>query len=550
MRHLLLSFFIIFCSIALHAQPTIGLIAHNAGSLDDGYVLFAPIGSTNTYLVDKCGNLIHTWPSTYRPGQSCYLLPDGSLLRTGNTNNTIFTSGGKGGIIEKIDWDGNVIWSYSISSAIECQHHDIKPMPNGNILVIAWEAKNANQAIINGRNPDLIGTTVWSEQILEIEPVGTDDGNIVWEWHLWDHLVQDFDSTKLNFDVVNTNPQLININYEASATNADWIHLNSIDYNEELDQILLSTHAMNEIWIIDHSTTTTEAAANTGGNAGKGGDILYRWGNPMAYNTGTTQNFFGQHNARWIESGFPNENQIMVFNNGNQRPGGNYSSVEIINPPISGFNYETALPYGPAAQTWIYNDGNIYNLFAQNISGAQPLSNGNILFTDGPKGTFIEINSSGTTLWEYVNPIGTMGNVINQGALPTQNQVFRSSFYPSNFIGFDNLTLTAGPTIEATNTVTSACVLVSDIAETAFVAPIEIYPNPTDDHFVISTTNSLESDLQVTIFDALGKSVLQTNIQKGAKNSTISTKMLNPGSYWVRITAQSQVSTTKVVVLR
>jgi hypothetical protein len=29
------------------------------------------------------------------------ILPDGSLLRPGNTNNTIFNAGGKGGVIEK-----------------------------------------------------------------------------------------------------------------------------------------------------------------------------------------------------------------------------------------------------------------------------------------------------------------------------------------------------------------------------------------------------------------------------------------------------------------
>ena len=191
---------------------TVGLLQHTAQSLDDGYVLFAPIGSTTTYMVDKCGRSVKTWNSTYKPGQSVYILNDGTLLRTGNANNTTFTAGGKGGIIEKIDWNGNVTWTYTLSDATKCQHHDIKALPNGNILVIAWESKTNTAAIAQGRNPALVPATLWSEQILEIQPVGASGGNIVWEWHLFDHLIQDFDNTKPNFGMISTNPQLINLN--------------------------------------------------------------------------------------------------------------------------------------------------------------------------------------------------------------------------------------------------------------------------------------------------------------------------------------------------
>ena len=229
----------LFLNFQLAAQ-TVGLMQHSAGTLVDGYMLFAPISSTSTYLIDKCGKQVKSWTSTYRPGQSVYILPDGTLLRSGNTNNTTFNAGGKGGIIQKIDWNGNVTWNYTISSTLECQHHDIKALPNGNILAIVWESKTNTEAISQGRNPALVPSTVWSEKIIEIEPTGLTTGNIVWEWHLWDHLIQDFDATKPNFGTIATNPQLINLNYNASATNSDWIHLNSVDYNPTLDQIILS----------------------------------------------------------------------------------------------------------------------------------------------------------------------------------------------------------------------------------------------------------------------------------------------------------------------
>ncbi len=490
------------------AAQTVGLIQHDAGTLDDGYLLFAPISSTNTYLIDKCGKQVKSWSSTYRPGQSVYILPDGTLLRSGNANNSTFNAGGKGGVIQKIDWDGKVTWDYSISSTLECQHHDIKALPNGNVLAIVWESKSNTEAISQGRNPALVPTTLWSEKIIEIQPTGLTTGNIVWEWHLWDHLVQDFDNTKPNYGNVSNNPQLINLNYESSATNADWIHLNSIDYNPALNQIVLSSHAFNEVWIIDHSSTTAEAASHLGGNSNKGGDILYRWGNPQAYGngTGSNQKLFGQHNAYWIEEGFPFENQLMIFNNGNGRTGSNYTTVEIINPPVSGYNYTSSLPYGPSTVSWIYNDGNPNSIYAQNISGAQQLSNGNVLLCEGPSGTFREVNFSGSTVWKYINPINNAG-IINQGTNPTQNIVFRCSFYPSNYGGFTGKNLEAGNTIESSNAASEACNLSVGINDRQNDNLITVYPNPADESIVIELEELNSEEINYELFDAHGKSI-------------------------------------------
>ncbi|MBP8157568.1 MAG: aryl-sulfate sulfotransferase [Flavobacterium sp.] len=542
--------YLIFCLaiISESLAQTIGLIQHDSGTLDDGYVLFAPINSNTTYLIDKCGKQVKTWNSAYRPGQSVYLLDDGTLLRTGNANNTTFNSGGKGGIIEKIDWNGNVTWSYTISDATKCQHHDVKALPNGNILVIAWELKTNTQAIALGRNPSLVPATLWSEQIFEIQPIGTNGGNIVWEWHLWDHLVQEYDNTKPNYATVANNPQLLNINYNANANNSDWIHLNSIDYNETLDQIILSSHNTNEVWIIDHSTTSAQAASHNGGNSGKGGDILYRWGNPQAYGNGTLadKKFFGQHNARWIEDGFPFANQIMVYNNGNGRTGGNYTTVEIINPPLNGFNYTDTLPYLPSSTSWIYNAGNPNNYYAQNISGAQPLSNGNVLLCNGPSGTFTEINSSGTTVWKYINPVNLSG-VMAQGTNPTQNTVFRASFYADDFIGFSGHTLTAGNTIENTNTVSAGCNLTLATAENHTVETIVVYPNPAQESLTIQT-NSFTDSRTVSLIDELGRIIHSDYIPQGNTSHAIDLSRVNNGIYFVKIATASETKTFKIIV--
>src|SRR6185503_9554519 len=132
----------------------------------DGYILFAPALSDTTYLVDKCGKRIHQWKSEYRPGLSTYLLNDGTLLRCGNINNINFLGGGQGGILEKLDWSSNVIWSYQLSDITQCQHHDAIQLPNGNIVAIAWEVHTQMDALNNGRVN--VGSMMWSEKIVEI----------------------------------------------------------------------------------------------------------------------------------------------------------------------------------------------------------------------------------------------------------------------------------------------------------------------------------------------------------------------------------------------
>ncbi|MDX1410502.1 MAG: aryl-sulfate sulfotransferase, partial [Saprospiraceae bacterium] len=331
---------------------TIGVFLNTPESID-GYTLFAPSSTSETFLIDNCGHLINQWESNYWPGQSAYLLPGGDLLRTGRIN-SVFNSGGTGGRIERFSWEGELEWAYEYSSAQFHQHHDIEPMPNGNVLILAWELISREEAIAMGRNPMDVGANgLWPEHIVEVQPSGTSGATIVWEWHLKDHLIQDFDSTRANFGVIADDPGRIDINYISQSPGADWIHANAIDYNPVRDQIVISSRTFSEIWVIDHSTTTAESAADAGGNAGNGGRILYRWGNPQTYRRGdpADQKFFGQHDARWVDNG-----SIMVFNNGFGRPGPDYSQVDVIVPPWDDTSWTYSLegpePYGPDSLAW------------------------------------------------------------------------------------------------------------------------------------------------------------------------------------------------------
>ncbi|MDP6582914.1 MAG: aryl-sulfate sulfotransferase, partial [Vicinamibacterales bacterium] len=195
------------------------------------------------------------------------------------------------------------------------------------------------EAVAAGRNPATVGNVLRPDHVIEVQQTGPVTGSIVWEWHVWDHLVQDFDAGQANYGVVGDHPELVDINFPPGALGpgsmGDWQHTNGIAFNPELDQIVLSAHHFGEAWIIDHSTTTEEAASHAGGASGMGGDLLYRWGNPVAYGHGTQadQMLWGQHDVQWIAGGSPGEGHLLVFNNGGGRPGGPYSSVDEFETP-------------------------------------------------------------------------------------------------------------------------------------------------------------------------------------------------------------------------
>jgi hypothetical protein len=395
----------------------------------DGSILFSPMMSTTTYQMDYNGNIIHTWPDTYLPGYAVYPLENGSILRAAAYDFTI------GGMVQKIAWNGDILWQYVYDSNGKLSHHDIEPLPNGNVLITAWESKTEAEAIAAGRNPDIQPSGgLTPDHIIEVKPTGPTSGDIVWEWHVWDHLVQEYDSSKENYGVVADHPELIDINFfsQHSILISDWTHVNAVDYNHDLDQILLSSWYFNEIWVIDHNTTTQEAAGHSGGCHGHGGDLLYRWGNPRTYHAGTSmdEKLFGQHDAQWIEAGCPGYGDILVFNNGLDRPEGAYSSVEEIIPPVNQngtYIYTPDQPYQPESPVWIYTDPNPTDFYSSKISGCQRLPNGNTLICSGMNGVFFEVTPGKNKIWEYTNPYP---NAVT-------NQVFKIRYIPPGQPGPD-----------------------------------------------------------------------------------------------------------------
>lgn len=488
-------------------EQTVGVFVNEPGAYP-GYTLFAPVSSTTTYLIDMEGRLVHSWTGEYRPGNSVYLQENGSLLKTCNQGNLTFTAGGSGGRIRELDWEGNLIWDFRYSNPLRCQHHDVESLPNGNVLMIAWESKSEDDAIQAGRNPSLVSDQgLWPDTIIEVEPDGLTGGTVIWEWHVWDHLVQDFDATKANFGVVADHPELIDINHSRN-THPDWNHTNGIDYNAAFDQIIVSVRAFSEFWVIDHSTTTAEAAGHSGGNSGKGGDLLYRWGNPQAYGEGTAadQKLFVQHDATWIPDGYPGAGNILVFNNGAGRPDGDYSSADEIVPPVDGignYAYTPGEAFGPAEAAWSYTATPVFDFYSSHISGAQRLVNGNTLVCEGATGRFFEVTQTKDVVWEYVNPV-TKDGPLTQGDPLTdvENQVFRCTRYGTDYAAFVGRDLTPGDPLEIDPTSVEPEISMP-------VMPIlhPNYPNPFNPETTIAFELASVNNVTIDVFNAAGRVV-------------------------------------------
>ena len=521
-------------------QNTVGTLKNDLGSYD-AYTLLSPINSTETYLLNNCGQVVHQWTSTYTPGASVYLLENGNLLRTGKIANNNFQFGGVGGKIELFDWDNNLIWEYTYTDSTYTQHHDIYPLPNGNILMIVATVMTEAEALQAGRNPaNLTQGEVFNEQILEIQPFGTNQANVVWEWNIKDHLVQDFDATKDNFGVVADNPNRLDFNYiNATNATANWLHCNSLQYNPALDQLVLSSRIMSEIYIIDHSTTTAEAATSTGGTYGKGGDFLYRWGNKAAYDKGTSSNqtLFGQHYPHWIADGLTDAGKIMIFNNGGARA---YSSIDIIDPMVTtpgNYTYDNVNGYGPTNAEWIYTTPTNTDFFTAILSSGERLPNGNTLICDGDSGYFFEIDPAENIVWEYVNPDATNG-IINQGDTASFNLVFRAHKFSFDYPAFTGKNLTPGDPIE-TNPDISNCNLLNVTENVLDENSIKLFPNPVVDYLTIEYTKSISSIEVYTIFGQLLKKVTDTK--------TIKFGNLASGFYLIRVNSEEGSITKKIL---
>lgn len=474
--------------ILLISVMTTGLPVTVFGQAYEGLTLINTMNNNTARLINNAGQTIKSWSCNTGVAYEPYLMSDSTMWRPGVYSGAVLRGAAYGGLIQQYSWSGSVIRSFIWSNSNHQQHHDIHPMSNGNVLVLSWDRKTQAQAVALGRQ-NLSGD-IWPDEVVEYNPV---NNQVVWEWHFWDHLIQDVDSTKPNYGVVAQHPELLDINIGV-VQGGDWMHCNTVDYNEERDEIILTSHNLHEIYIIDHSTTTLEAASHIGGRHGKGGDFLYRWGNPQNYDRGTATNrvFYVAHGANWIRPSMPGAGNIIVLNNGDRSGSTNdYSVITEIMPPLDSFDHyyiSADSAFGPVTPIWTYSNGSAF--YAQHLGGAYRLPNGNSLAILGTANRLVEVNNSGQVVWQY-NASGQIG---------------RAMKYPLNF----------------------AASIYEDLAPKKLYSPINLsLQNPLHNSTNIKYTLKEKSHVNITVYNSVGQVV--SNLFNGTNEIGIYTINFTPG---------------------
>ena len=553
--------FLLSATPSTQAQTrTVGLMRNDPGAFE-GYTLITPMLNPTVYLINLEGDIVHKWEVSAAFGSTNRLLPDGALLRVSGAPNSWNDVRGLSGRIEIIEWDGTLRWQYDFVTDEYMLHHDVVPLPNGNLLGLVWDRRDMAEITAVGYDPENLVDNhkeILSERVVEFRPVLPDTIEIVWQWDSWDHLVQDHDPllSDTYAESISDYPERIDVN---TSTGGDWLHFNALDYDEELDIVAISASYMNEIWVIDHSTSTEEARGNTGGHFGLGGRLLYRWGNPLAYDAGTEsdQTLHFIHSVSWVPDGLPGDGNLLVFENGVGQPEGDYSTVHELKLPYMEEIYGDAVWFAQGLDGSFQDPEPIWTFsapgefFSDFVSGQQRLPNGNTLVVEGMTGRIFELAfRSDQLVWEYVNPVIQTGPLPQGDPIPPfgppgsvrlQNTIFRALRYGLDFEGFSDKDLTSIGPIELK--------IMASTPDTPFMVSPS-YPNPFRERTTISIQVGEPMDLELTVFNVLGQEVA-TLADKfhvaGTHNYVFDAAHLPSGLYVCRVASERAFVTLSLI---
>ena len=184
------------------------------------------------------GEVVHYWPYPEDwsiPGSEAIemharLLEDGMLLR--GVVDKAGRGARSGAAYQLVGWDGDVVWEHADERPDVTPHHDFRmtwnpELAERTLMYLATTSITHDQAIAAGVDPagreDISSNP---DGIVEVDM----DGNVIWEWNISDHTVQDASPELGNYGVVAENPGKMDPNF-GGGVNGDWIHANGFDYN-------------------------------------------------------------------------------------------------------------------------------------------------------------------------------------------------------------------------------------------------------------------------------------------------------------------------------
>src|SRR3989338_128629 len=344
-----------------------GTHIYNVGKIYPGYNLY------EGKLIDKNGNLIKKWNSTYL----------GVIDENGDYYAQKYY---EAPIWGRYSWNDSVIWEKE--SAI---HHEILLTPDNTIITFTKEVHEYN------------GRKVEFDVILELNKNGT----IIDRWSTWDNLkyLQQFHKPlELDQPPISIIPEDHKKNLSIWGGEYDYYHLNSISIlpNNSLQEVhpaftpgnwLISFRHGSMIFILDKQTK----------------QVLWR----AIYNQ-IPGNLEGPHTPMMTSRG-----NIIVLDNGRYRKWSRIISIDQINLNI----------------TWEYKTENPEDFFSLSQSSVQLLPNNNLLVTEAEKGRAFELTPDKEIVWEFYNP--DQQNESNSNAKEKYGQrqeIYRMTKYDEKFI--------------------------------------------------------------------------------------------------------------------
>ena len=315
----------------------------------NGYTL-VPYEGGMALIIDMNGNVVHKWDIGTERAR---LVQNGHLVVM------------QGNKAREYDWDGNLVWEYDVPvgphhstgyPTIGFIHHDMQRLPNGNTIFLYHE-EVPEEYMKSVKDPERRSLKLIGDCVCEVNK----EGEIVWEWHLHEHL---------------------DLNECASVKATDWTHTNTVTilpenhwYDEGHEEfkpgnVVICPRHLDKIVIIDKDTKEVVWTYR--------GEYLGGLAHP--------------HEPYMIEPGMSGAGNILIYDNG-------------VGPRSSGRKKITAvLEINPVSKriVWLYERG---KEFFSAIQGTQQrLANGNTFICESTTGRIFEVARDGEIVWEYVMP--------------------------------------------------------------------------------------------------------------------------------------------------
>ena len=447
--------------IAQSVSPTTGTTLYDPDRAWSGYTVLSPLGTQAALVIDMNGNVVKRWEGFVNSaGGPARIFPNGVVMAANGTNP------GRQESMELIqrDFEGNVLWRFDRNEQITRdgmmvwsarQHHDwqredfpagyyspgVKPAAGGGKTLILAHKSHTRTEVADAALED--------DRIIEVSA----NGDLLWEWVASDHIDEfGFAPAARNTikaggargggarggaqggaaprgaaagAAVQGGPPRGDAPRGAAPGGApggaapggvarggarggggfDWLHINSATYVGPNHWFDAGDQRFNPNNVVISSRQASFVAI-----IGRDGKIVWRIGPEFTESKELRAigQIIGQHHAHIIPKGLSGAGNLLVFDNGGASGYGptGANAFSRMNSRVLEINPVTL------ELVWSYADPGLYS---SNISGAQRLSNGNTLITEGARGRLLEVTREGKMVWEYKFSSGQTSSSVYRG---------------------------------------------------------------------------------------------------------------------------------------